>query len=119
MQNPDLCFTLSKRERLRRKGEVQMRRFFEMLNTPMAVLVALFVVVAVNSFLYFGYYSPRTPTPSSHSLPPEHTHSPTKLEETTSAHMEETTSSSTKSPPSTTAPTTTTVTATATATATP
>jgi hypothetical protein len=37
-------------------------RFFDVLNTPIAVLSALLVVVAVNVFLYFGY-SPKTPTP--------------------------------------------------------
>jgi hypothetical protein len=31
-----------------------------MLNTPVAVFVVLFVVVAVNSFLFFGYYLPKT-----------------------------------------------------------
>jgi hypothetical protein len=35
---------------------------------PIAVLGVLFVVVAVNLFLYFGYYSSKTPTP----LPAEH-----------------------------------------------
>ncbi len=37
-----------------------------MLNTPTAVLAALFVVVAVCTFLYFGYYLPRT----AHTGPP-------------------------------------------------
>jgi hypothetical protein len=37
-------------------------RFFDFLNTPIAVLSALLVVVAVSVFLYFGRYS-RTPTP--------------------------------------------------------
>ena len=31
-----------------------------MINTPIAVLVVLVVVVAVNAFLLFGYYLPRT-----------------------------------------------------------
>lgn len=44
-------------------------RFFDILNMPIAVLGVLFVVVAVNLFLYFGYYSSKTPTP----LPAEHT----------------------------------------------
>lgn len=43
-------------------------RFFDILNMPIAVLGVLFVVVAVNLFLYFGYYSSKTPTP----LPAEH-----------------------------------------------
>ena len=70
-----------------------------MLNTPMAVLAALFVVVAVNGFLIFAYHSPNTVTPSSStsSSPPEHT-LPTKLEATTSSNAEETTPSRTKSP---------------------
>jgi len=36
------------------KGGIQARRFFEMLNTPIAVLVVLFIVVAVDSFLFFS-----------------------------------------------------------------
>jgi cytoskeletal protein RodZ len=36
---------------------------------PIAVLAVFFVVVAVNVFLYFGFYSSRTPT----SLPAENT----------------------------------------------
>jgi hypothetical protein len=43
-------------------------RFFDILNTPIAVFGVLFVVVAVNLFLYFGYSS-KTSTP----LPAEHT----------------------------------------------
>src|SRR5215211_6070867 len=36
-----------------------MRKFSEMLNTPIAFLaVVVVLVVAVNSFLYFGYYLP-------------------------------------------------------------
>ena len=34
-----------------------MGRFFDALNTPIAVLVVLFVVVVVNAFLYLGYHS--------------------------------------------------------------
>jgi hypothetical protein len=37
-------------------------RFFDILNTPIAVLSVLLVVVAVSVFLYFGRYS-KTPTP--------------------------------------------------------
>lgn len=40
-----------------------MGRFFDVLNTPSAVLVVLAVVVGVNVFLYLGYYS-ETQTPS-------------------------------------------------------
>jgi hypothetical protein len=51
-----------------------MRRLFDILNTPMAVLAVLIVVVAVNSFLYFGYHAPAvspagSPTPSTESTP--------------------------------------------------
>lgn len=42
---------------------------------PIAVLGVLFVVVAVNVFLYFGYYS-ETPLP----LPAEHTGPSTTIE---------------------------------------
>ena len=41
-----------------------------MLNTPTAVLAVLVVVVAVNIFLFYGFYSPRT-TPPSYSPPPQ------------------------------------------------
>ena len=45
---------------------------------PIAVLGVLFVMVAVNLFLYFGYYSSKTPTP----LPAEHTAPSTTIERT-------------------------------------
>ena len=32
-----------------------MGRFFDVLNTPIAVLVLLVVVAGINTFLYFGY----------------------------------------------------------------
>jgi hypothetical protein len=44
---------------------------------PIAVLGVLFVVVAVNVFLYFGYYSSKTPTPQ----PAEHTGPSTTIQE--------------------------------------
>jgi hypothetical protein len=65
---------------------MRMDRFFEILNTPIAVLSVLFVVVAVNVFLYFGYYSSKTPSP----LPTEPTTpSATTLEyaEPSSSHV--------------------------------
>ena len=34
-----------------------------MLNTPMAVLAAVVVAVALNGYLYFSSYLPRTTTP--------------------------------------------------------
>jgi type VI protein secretion system component VasF len=51
-------------ERIKKnKGGAQARRFLEMLNTPLAVLVVLAVVVAVNTYLVVGYYLPRTTSP--------------------------------------------------------
>ena len=52
---------------------------------PIAVLGVLFVVVAVNLFLYFGYYSSKTPTP----LPAEHTAPSTTIERTELAGSKE------------------------------
>jgi type VI protein secretion system component VasF len=69
----------------KRKGGIQARRFFEMLNTPIAVLAVLAVVVAVNTFLFFGYYLPRlegtappisSPAPMSATATPTATSSP-------------------------------------------
>jgi negative regulator of sigma E activity len=39
-----------------------MGRFFDVLNTPIAALGVLVVVVGVNAFLYLGYRSSETPT---------------------------------------------------------
>jgi hypothetical protein len=44
-----------------------------MLNTPMAVLAVAAVVVAVNGYLYFGIYLPRTTTTPTPSSPPAQT----------------------------------------------
>ena len=63
---------VSHRRRWTRTG-----RLFDILNMPMLVLGVLFVVVAVNIFLYFGYYS-KTST----SLPAEHTAPSTTIERT-------------------------------------
>jgi hypothetical protein len=52
-----------------------MGRLFDILNMPIAVLGVLFVVVAVNVFLYFGYSS-KTPTPQ----PAEHAGPSTTIE---------------------------------------
>ena len=52
-----------------------------MLNTPMAVLVVLVVVVAVNAFLFFGHYllcpasGPPTAASSAPTLTTERTRS--------------------------------------------
>ncbi len=62
------------RKRSRIVGVSHTRRFpgtgrlFDILNMPITVLGVLFVVAAVNVFLYFGYSSSTTPTP----LPAEH-----------------------------------------------
>ena len=52
---------------------------------PIAVLGVLFVVVAVNVFLYFGIYSSNTPTP----LPAENTAPSTTIERTELARPKE------------------------------
>jgi hypothetical protein len=41
-----------------------------MLNTPIAVLVVFMVVVAVNSFLFFGYYLPGVRHPTAPTAAP-------------------------------------------------
>ena len=91
-----------------------------MLNTPLAVLVALFVVVAVNAFLFVGHYLPsvRTPTasPSAPTLTTERTRSApmrTTVEKTVPEATEEQTQ------PATTPEVTTTATATASPTGSP
>jgi hypothetical protein len=48
-----------------------------MLNTPIAVLAAVVVTVALNGFLLFSYYLPRTTTPPV---------SPSQAERTTTPH---------------------------------
>ena len=50
---------------------------FDILNMPIVVLGVLFVVVAVNVFLYFGYSS-HTPN----ALPAEHRSPSTTIERT-------------------------------------
>ena len=52
-----------------------MGRLFDIFTTPLAVLGVLFMVVAVNVFLYLRYSS-NTPTP----LPAEHTGPSTTIE---------------------------------------
>jgi len=71
-----------------------------MLNTPIAVLFAGAIVVAVLGFLYFGYYLPRTTTTPS-ALPPrtERVGPSTTIERTRlTKNFEQTTSSTTDSP---------------------
>jgi hypothetical protein len=44
-----------------------MRRLLESLNTPMGVLGVVVLIVAVNAFIFFAHYLPRTssaPIPS-------------------------------------------------------
>jgi hypothetical protein len=43
----------------------------EALTTPIGVLSVLVVVVSVNAFLFFGYYLPRTTTPSTAPASPQ------------------------------------------------
>ena len=86
-----------------------------MLNTPSAVLAVFVVVVAVNSFLFFGYYLPRMTTP----LPPERTSERAPNSTTTAEQAQPTTTSVEQTRPGTTLDGTTTSTATATATTTP
>jgi hypothetical protein len=52
-----------------------------MLNTPIGVLVVLAVVVAVNAFLFFGYYLPRVENPA----PPISSPAPTSATATSTA----------------------------------
>jgi hypothetical protein len=68
----------------------------EALNTPIAVLAVFLVVVALNSFLFFGYYLPRTTTtapasPQIERIPPsttvERTSPPTTIEEETTTSI--------------------------------
>jgi hypothetical protein len=54
-----------------------------MLNTPSAVLAVAAVVVAVNSFLFFGFYLPRTATTPTFSSPPPQTEPTTTQPATT------------------------------------
>jgi hypothetical protein len=64
---------------------MRVDRFFDILNTPIAALSVVFVMVAVSVFLYFGYYSPKTPT----SLPAEHTSPSTTIERPERAEPQE------------------------------
>ena len=43
----------------------------EALTTPIGVLAVLVVVVSVNAFLFFGYYLPRTTTPTTAPASPQ------------------------------------------------
>jgi hypothetical protein len=57
-----------------------------MLNTLLGVLVVLSVVVAVNSFLFFGYYLPRTTSPAAPPISsPAPTSAPTTAPTTVSS----------------------------------
>ncbi len=55
-----LAFPLSYAPEERNRGGDQVRRLFETLNTLPAVLAVTVIVVAANSFLFFGYYSLKT-----------------------------------------------------------
>jgi putative drug exporter of the RND superfamily len=60
-----------------RRRQTRTGRLFDILNLPIVVLGVLLVVVALNVFLYFGYYS-RTSAP----LPAEHSAPSTTIERT-------------------------------------
>ena len=79
----------------------------EALNTPIGVLAVLGVVAALNGFLFFDYYLPRTTTttaapasPQIERIPPsttvERTRPTTNIieEETTTSNIEEETTTS-------------------------
>jgi hypothetical protein len=66
---------------------------FDILNMPIVVLGVLFVVVAVNVFLYFGYSS-HTPN----ALPAEHRSPSTTIERTELAGPKEGTLPEERSP---------------------
>jgi hypothetical protein len=72
-------------------------RLFDILNMPITVLGVLFVVVAVNVFLYFGNYSSNTPD----ALPAEHTAPSTTIERTELAGPKEVTRPQRTSPATT------------------
>ncbi len=60
-----------------------MRRFLDILNTPMAVLVVLAIVVTVNVFLFFGCYLPAVTGPAAPSPPAPRTELTTSAPEAT------------------------------------
>ena len=72
-----------------------MGRLFDIFTTPLAVLGVLFMVVAVNVFLYFSNYTSDTPT----ALPAEHTAPSTTIERTELAGPREGTRPKRTSPP--------------------
>jgi cytoskeletal protein RodZ len=69
--------------RPRKKGGTQTRRFLEILNTPIAVLVVLVVVVVVNASLYFGHFFPADKSPASSPSPALRTESTSAPKRTT------------------------------------
>jgi hypothetical protein len=82
-----------------KERRAKTRRALEMLNTPIAVLVAGAIVVAVLGFLYFGYYLPRTTTPSAAPRTEQRVGPSTTIERTRpTKNIEETTSLTTASP---------------------
>jgi hypothetical protein len=82
-----------------KERRAKTRRALEMLNTPIAVLVAGAIVVAVLGFLYFGYYLPRTTTPSAAPRTEQRVGPSTTIERTRpTTNIEETTSLTTASP---------------------
>jgi len=77
-----------------------------MFNTPVAGLVVLAVVVAINAYLFFGYYLPGVSSPTSTPAPrTERTNSPetTAVERTAPETTEERVRPTTTPAPKTTA----------------
>ena len=65
-----------------RAGGAQTPILLDMLNTPVAVLAVIVVLVALNSLLFFGYYLPRTNTAPASSPRTERTTGATTSERT-------------------------------------
>jgi hypothetical protein len=97
------------------KGGAQARRFLEMLNAPITVLVVLVVVVAVNASLFFGHYLPSLRTPTAPSSAPTLTTEPSSAPMRTTIEGEDPEATEEQTQPATTPEVTTTATATATA----
>jgi cytoskeletal protein RodZ len=101
------------------KGGALARRFLEMLNTPITVLVVLVVVVSVNAFLFFGHYLPSVRTPTVPTSAPTLTTERTSAPPTTTVEGEDSEATEEQTQPATTPEVTTTATATASPTGSP
>ena len=90
-----------------------------MLNTPMAVLVGLGGVVAVNASLLFGHYLPSLRTPTAPTSAPTLTTEPSSAPMRTTIEGEDPEATEEQTQPATTPEVTTTTTATASPTGSP